>query len=66
MKETKYQGEEEILKKGITVLLKELGPVETARFLNIPRKKRIESVKRHRVWQGALSKEEFLNEIFSK
>ncbi|HPB82532.1 MAG TPA: hypothetical protein PK200_10900 [Spirochaetota bacterium] len=39
MKETKYQGEEEILKKGITVLLKELGPVETARFLNIPRKK---------------------------
>lgn len=66
MKETKYQGEEEILKKGITVLLKELGPVETARFLNIPRKKRIESVKRHRVWQATLSKEEFLNEIFSK
>jgi hypothetical protein len=65
MNEVKYRGEEEILAKGIHVLLKELGPVEAARFLNIPRKKRLESVKRHREWQKTLNKEDFFNELFT-
>ncbi len=64
MKALKYLKEEDILKKGIDILMKELGPVETARFINIPRTKRIESVKRHREWQKTLNKEEFLKEIF--
>jgi bifunctional DNA-binding transcriptional regulator/antitoxin component of YhaV-PrlF toxin-antitoxin module len=66
MKEIKYQGDEEILIKGINILLKKLGPVETTRFLNIPRKKRLESVKRHREWQKALNKDNFLKELFSE
>jgi hypothetical protein len=65
MKEIKYLGEEDILLKGINVLLKELGPVETTRFLNIPRKKRLESIRRHREWQKSLKKEEFIKELFS-
>jgi hypothetical protein len=65
MKEIKYLGEQDVLKKGISVLIKELGPVETTRFLNIPRKKRIESVKRHREWQKALSKDDFIKDLFS-
>jgi len=64
MKTLKYQSEEAILKKGIDVLMKELGPVETARFLNIQRSKRVESVKRHRDWQKSLDKDKFLKEIF--
>ena len=64
MKTEKYLSEKDVIKKGIDVLLKELGPVETARFLNIPREKRIESVKRHRDWQKALKKEDFLKDIF--
>lgn len=64
MKNLKYLNEEDMLKKGIDVLMKELGPVETARFLNLPRDKRIESVKRHRDWQKSLEKDDFLNEIF--
>jgi hypothetical protein len=64
MKALKYLKEEDVLKKGIDVLIKELGPVETARFLNIPRQKRVESVKRHREWQKTLSKDDFLNELF--
>ena len=64
MKTLKYQKEEEILKRGIDVLMKELGPVETPRFLNIQRSKRIESVKRHREWQKSLDKDEFLKDIF--
>ncbi len=66
MKEIKYEVEEHIIKKGINVLLKELGPVETSRFLNISKRKRIESVKRHREWQKNLNKEEFFKELFSK
>ena len=66
MKALKYMNEDEILEKGINVLMKELGPVETARFLNIPRRRRIESVKRHRDWQKSLDKNEFLKEIFGE
>jgi len=65
MKNIKYLGEEDVIKKGIIVLLKELGPVETTRFLNIPRKKRLESVKRHRDWQKSLNKNDFLKDLFS-
>ena len=64
MKEAKYLNEEDIILKGVNVLLKELGPVETGRFLNILRQKRMESVKRHREWQKKLDKEEFLKEVF--
>lgn len=66
MKALKYMNEEEILERGIEVLMRELGPVETARFLNIPRNRRIESVKRHREWQKTLKKDEFLNDIFGE
>ncbi len=64
MKVLKYKKEEDILKKGIDILMKELGPVETARFLNIPRSKRMESAKRHREWQKTLNKDKFFKEIF--
>ncbi len=39
---------------------------EIIRFINIPRKKRIESVRRHREWQKKLDKERFFNEVFGK
>nr|MBC8359854.1 hypothetical protein [Candidatus Desulfatibia profunda] len=64
MKTEKYLNEEELIRKAIDVLLQELGPVETARFVNLPRPKRIESVKRHRQWQKALDKDQFIKEIF--
>ncbi|MDA3900140.1 MAG: hypothetical protein PF637_06425 [Spirochaetes bacterium] len=65
MKQAKYMNENEVLEKGITALLSELGPVETARFLNFSRDKRIESVKRHREWQKNLYKDVFLMMSFS-
>ena len=64
MKTEKYLNEEELIRKAIEVLLQELGPVETARFVNLPRQKRIESVKRHRQWQKTLDKAQFIKEIF--
>lgn len=45
-----------VIKKATEVLFRELGPVEAIRFTNIPKKKRLESVKRHREWQKLLDK----------
>jgi len=46
-------------------LIKELGPVEAIRFINMPKKKRLESVKRHREWQKSLDKDPFFEKVFS-
>jgi hypothetical protein len=64
MRAVKYMDEEMLVKKAIKALIGELGPIEASRFISMPRKKRIESVKRHRGWQKQLDKNEFLNKIF--
>ena len=64
MKTVKYMDEDVLLKKAISLLVKELGPVEAVRFVNMSRKKRIESIKRHREWQKQIDKEKFYAEIF--
>jgi hypothetical protein len=65
MKSARYMDEEVVIKKGTEALIRELGPVEAIRFLNIPKKKRVESVKRHREWQKLLEKDPFFEEVFS-
>ena len=65
MKLVKYMDEELMVKKAIKALIGELGPVEANRFINMPRKKRIDSVKRHREWQKHLDKDNFFREVFS-
>ena len=58
--------EEILIKKATAVLIKELGPVEAIRFINMPKKKRLESVKRHREWQKSLDKDPFFEKVFSQ
>ncbi len=65
MKSARYMDEEVVIKKGTEALIRELGPIEAIRFLNIPKKKRVESVKRHREWQKLLEKDPFFEEVFS-
>ncbi len=65
MKAEKYLNEDDLVRKAIDILIQKLGTIETARFINIPQKRRIESVKRHRQWQKQLSKEKFYDEVFS-
>lgn len=60
------RSEERLLKRAIDVLMEKLGPVETNRFLTLPTRKRIESVKRHRLWQSKLDKDNFFNAVFGK
>jgi hypothetical protein len=66
MRPERYMDENMLIKKSIEILINNLGPIETIRFLNLPRKKRIESVKRHREWQKMLDKEKFFKEIFGE
>ena len=48
MRIERYMDEEAVIKKGMKALIKELGPIEAIRFLNLPKRKRLESVRRHR------------------
>ena len=64
MKLTKTVPDNDLMKKGIEILFRELGNVDAIRFLSIPREKRVESVKRHRDWQQTLDKDTFFDEIF--
>ena len=64
MKKSKLISQEKLLEQGIEILLDRLGPVETNRFMSIPHKKQIESVKRYHQWQSKLEKESFFDEIF--
>jgi hypothetical protein len=64
MKLTKTVPDNDLMKKGIEILFRELGNVDAIRFLSIPREKRVESVKRHRDWQQTLDKDAFFDEIF--
>jgi len=65
MRSVKYMDEELMVKKAIKALIGELGPVEANRFINMPRKKRTDGVKRHREWQKHLDKDKFFKEVFS-
>ena len=58
--------EDVVIKKAIEALIEELGPVEAIRFINIPKRKRMESIKRHRKWQNMLDKSVFFDEIFTE
>ncbi len=60
----KYMDEDVLIKKTIELLIEELGPVETIRFTNLLKGKRMDSVKRHREWQKLLDQTEFFDEVF--
>ncbi|OGW11809.1 MAG: hypothetical protein A2W77_07705 [Nitrospinae bacterium RIFCSPLOWO2_12_39_16] len=66
MKSVKYMDEEMVIKKAMKVLIRELGPVEAIRFINIPKKRRIDSIRRHREWQKLLDKARFFDEVFAE
>lgn len=66
MKTIKYMDEDVVIKRAVDALVKELGPVEAIRFINMPKRKRIESVKRHKEWQTTLNKTRFFDEVFAK
>lgn len=64
MKQGQYIEEDKLLKQGIDILMEQLGPIETSRFLSFPIHKRMESVKRHQKWQSKLDKNQIFDNLF--
>ena len=64
MKNTVLMSEEELMRKAVGILMRDLGPVEATRFLALRTAKRMESAKRHRAWQTKLDKKVFFDEVF--
>ncbi|MBU0699851.1 hypothetical protein KKE26_00910 [bacterium] len=64
MKQGQFISEEKLFKQTIGILMEKLGPVETNRFLSLPSRERMESVRRYQTWQSKLDKETFFNEVF--
>lgn len=64
MKTGYYTAEEELPRKAIQVLMEKLGPLETFRFLSLPKEKGTESVKRHQQWQAELEQNSFFDDVF--
>jgi len=66
MKASTFIKEEKLITQAIDTLIDRLGPVETNRFLSLLKTGRVESVKRHKLWQSKLKKEKFLNTVFKE
>jgi hypothetical protein len=64
MKNHTYLQEDEMIRRAIHALMDQLGPIETARFLALPRQRRLDSVRRHRQWQANLDKDHFFAQVF--
>lgn len=56
--------EETMIERAIEALAQALGPVETARFLALPRRQIFDSVEWHRQWQGSLDADSFFSQVF--
>lgn len=65
MKALRYMDDAAVVQKGVDILMNALGPLETLRFLNLPRETRVDSVKRHREWQKHLDKKQFFDDVFT-
>jgi len=59
-----YLPEDEMIRRALEALMAALGPVETIRFLTLPRRRRLESVQWHRQWQAALDQKQFFDQVF--
>lgn len=59
-----YLPEEVVVRRGLQALMDALGPVETARFLNLPRSRFADYVQWHREWQKGLNPQQFFDEVF--
>jgi hypothetical protein len=66
MKKSELMSETDLIDRGVDILLRGLGAMETVRFLAAHPANRMESVRRHRKWQSALDKEAFFDTVFHR
>jgi hypothetical protein len=51
---------------GVGVKTAVLGPIETMRFLTLPREKQVDAVEYHRQWQSSLERDTFFDQVFGE
>lgn len=56
--------EETMIRRALEALIATLGPVETARFLALPRQQIPDAVEWHRQWQSTLDAETFFDDVY--
>ncbi len=59
-----YLPEDTVVRRGLEALMAALGPVETARFLSLPRSRYADYVQWHRRWQEQLDPQQFFDDVF--
>jgi len=59
-----YLEGDEVVRRAVEALVRDLGPVEAMRFLSLRRARAFNSVTHHRQWQDSLDKDRFLEEVF--
>lgn len=64
MTEHTYLKEDDVVRRAIEALVKDLGPVEAMRFLSLRQVRVFDSVVHHRQWQDSLDKDRFFEEVF--
>jgi hypothetical protein len=64
MSEHTYLKEDEMIRRAVEALLRDLGPVEATRFLTLPQRRKVDSVTRHRLWQEGLDRDCFFDQVF--
>ena len=60
----RYMPEEQLIHEALEALTAVLGPIETMRFLTLPREKRVDAVAYHRQWQESLDRDTFYDQVF--
>jgi hypothetical protein len=65
MKVEDHLPEETMIQRALEALMAALGPIETARFLSLPRRRYRDYVMWHREWQESLDVDRFLDDVFT-
>ena len=58
--------EEDLVRKVVEILARELGPAETLRFLGMKTRRRPSIVERHRRWQRGINKDDLFKKVFGR
>ena len=61
-----YLKEDEMIRRAIDALLRDLGPIEATRFLTLSQRRKMDSVTRHRLRQEGLDRDRFFGQIFGE
>lgn len=60
-----FLSEEAMIERAVEALVQALGPIETARFLALPKRPILDAIEWHRQWQDGLDTDHFLDQVFA-